>query len=126
MQHCHITISRSLSVDIWQLKCQQGQTNFFCKLFRIIKFFFLMLLREATVDSKVAPTNLNSLAFLLHTSKTFFNIELFSNFSQTFLELIFAKQNKNNVVVLPAFKKILRILCVWTLKILLTNKWILT
>ena len=61
----------------------------FRKLFRIIKFFFFILLRKATLESKVAPTNHNSSAFLLHTSKTFYNVELFSIFSQTFLELIF-------------------------------------
>ena len=56
----------------------------FCKLFRIIKFFFLILLREATLESKIAPTNRNSSAFLLHTSKTLSNVELFSIFSINF------------------------------------------
>ena len=92
----HITILRTLPIDIWELKCQQRQINttkngklFFCKLFRIIKFFFLMLLREATLESIVAPINRNSSAFLLHTSKTFSNIELFLIFSPP--------KNKNNV-----------------------------
>ena len=53
-----------------------------------MKFFFLTLLKEATLESKVAPTNRNSWVFLLHTSKTFSNIELISIFSQTFWELI--------------------------------------
>ena len=85
----HITIFRTL--DFWQLKCQQRQTSetknwklFFCK------FFLLILLRKATLESKVFPLNRNSLAFLLHTSKTFSNVELFSIFSHTLLELIFA------------------------------------
>ena len=55
---------------------------------------------QATLESKVAPTNRNSSAFLLHTNKTFSNLELFSIFSQTFLELIIIKTNKilrNNV-----------------------------
>ena len=88
-------------LHIWQLKCQQRHTNktkngklFICKLFRIIQFFFLILLREATLESKVASTNRNSSAFLLHTNKTFSNVELFSIFSQTFLELIFATKIK--------------------------------
>ena len=91
----HITIFRTLSIDIWQLKCQQGQANkpkkisklFFCKFFRIITFFFPILLRKATLESK-------SKAFLLQTSKTCSNVELFSIFSQTFLELIFATKMK--------------------------------
>ena len=81
----HITILRTLSIDIWQLKCQQRQTNktktgklFFGKLFRIIKFFFPILLRKATLKS----------AFLLHTSKTFFTKFFATNFRH---------QNKNNV-----------------------------
>ena len=61
---------------------------------RIIKFFFLILLGKATLETKVDPTNRNNSAFLLHTSKTFSNVELFSIFSQTFLELIFATKLK--------------------------------
>ena len=98
----HITIFRTLSFDIWRLTCQQRHTNktkngeevFFCKLFRIIKFFFLILLRKAVLESKVAPTNRNSSTFLLYTSKTFSNVEFFSIFLQTFLELIFATKLK--------------------------------
>ena len=64
-----------------------------------IKFFFLILLREATWKSKVAPTNLNSSAFL------------FSIFSQIFFGTNFRYQNKSNVIeiinglFLPAAKK---------------------
>ena len=97
----HITIFRTSSIDIWQLKYQQRQTNktkngklFVCKFLRIIKFFFFILLRKATLESKVAPTNRNSSAFLLHTSKIFYNVELFSIFFRT----NFRHQNKNNVV----------------------------
>ena len=92
---------RAVSIAIWQLKCQQRQINkpkngklFLWKLFRIIKFFFLSLLREVTLELKVAPTKRNSSAFLLHTSKAFFNVGLFSIFSQTFLELVFATKIK--------------------------------
>ena len=59
-------------------------------LYRIIKVFLLIFLRKATLESKVASTKRNSWPLLLHTSKTFFNVKLFSIFSQTFLELIFA------------------------------------
>ena len=97
----HITIFRTLSIDIWHLKCQQQQTNktkdgelFFCKLFRIIQFLFLILLREATMESKVAHTKRKSSPFLLHTIKTFSNVELFFVFSQTFLGIIFATKIK--------------------------------
>ena len=65
---------------------------FFCKLLKIIKFFVLILLIEATLELKVAPTNRNSSPFLLHTSK------IFSIFSQIFLQTNFRHQNKNNVV----------------------------
>ena len=37
-------------------------------------------------------------AFLLNTSQTCSNVELFSIFTQTFLELIFATNIKNNVI----------------------------
>ena len=117
----HITIFRTFSIDIWQLKCQQRETDrtkngelYFWK------FFFLIILREATLESKVVPANRNSSALLLYTSKTF------SIFSQTFLELIFTTKIKTMLLKQSAVKKILHILCVWTLKILYTNKRILT
>ena len=49
---------------------KQKTTNFCSAIFRIIKFFFHMLWKEATLEFKVAPTNRNSSALLLHTSKT--------------------------------------------------------
>ena len=73
---------------------KQKMAFFFCKLFRIIKYFFLILLGEATLESKVVPTNRNSSAFLLRCSKTFSNVESFSTFSHTFLELIFSTKIK--------------------------------
>ena len=51
-------------------------------------------LREVSLESKVAPTNRNSSAFLLDTHKIFSNVELFYIFSQTFLELIFLTKIK--------------------------------
>ena len=73
------------------------------KVFRIIKFFFLILLRKATLESKFVPTNRNSSAFLLHTSKTCSNFKLFSIFSQSFLDLIFAIKIKNVVETIRCF-----------------------
>ena len=110
---------------------QKKWWTFFCKLFRIIKFFFLILLREAALESKVTPTNRNSSAFLLHTSKTFSNVELFSIFSQIFLQPIFNSKIKTlllkqSAVLFTSCQIILHILCVWTLKILITIKRILT
>ena len=81
------------NVNDKQIK-QKRANFFFCKLFRNIKFFFLILLGEATLESIVTPTNRNSSAFLLHTSKTFSKAELFFIFSQTFLKLIFATKIK--------------------------------
>ena len=92
---------QTLSIDIWQLKCQQTKNDklFLCKLFRIIKFFFHILLSKATLDSKVAPTNHNNTAFLLPIRRTFANIELFSIFfTNFFFGTNFRHQNKNNVV----------------------------
>ena len=66
--------------------------------FKILIFFpslfFLIRLREAFLESKVGPTNCNISALLLHTSKTVYNVEFFSIFSQTFLKLIFATKIK--------------------------------
>ena len=48
------------------------------------------------------------MALLLHTSKTIFNLKLFSIFSQTFMELMFATKIKtmlNQLFSLPAVKK---------------------
>ena len=76
-------------------KINQKMANFFsAKLFRTIQFVFLILLRKVTLESKVAPANHKCSAFLFRTNKTFYNVELFSIFSQTFLELIFATKMK--------------------------------
>ena len=67
----HIIIFRTLSIDIWQLICQQTINKkwrvYLFIICRIIKFFFFTFLRETTLESKVDPTNRNSSAFLLHT-----------------------------------------------------------
>ena len=75
--------------------------------------------------------------FLLHSTQTFSNVELFSIVSQTFFELIFATKMKtmllkqSDVLFKTVAKRILRIYWlhiayVWTLKIFCTNKRILT
>ena len=115
----HITIFRTLSNYIWQLKCQQRQINkwknpefFFWKLFRIIKFFFLILLIGTTLESKVACCTLVRPVPTLNCFPFF----------KSFFGNNFRDQNKNNQLFCwPAVKKILRILCVWSLKILFTN-----
>ena len=73
---------------------EQKMANFFLQTFQNYQIFLPILLRKATLESKVAPTNCNSSAFLLHTSKTLSNVELFSNFSHAFLELLFATKIK--------------------------------
>ena len=91
----HIKIFWTLSIVNKDKQIKQKMANFFfCKLFKIIKFFFLILLRKVALESKVAYTNCNSSAFLLQTSKIFSNAELFSTFLQTFLKLIFATKIK--------------------------------
>ena len=90
----HITIFRTLSIDIWQLKCQQRQTNktkisnFFSANFSELANFSSSPFWEKPLWNQSGSTNRNSSAFLLHTSKTFFNVKLFSIFPKTFLELI--------------------------------------
>ena len=93
MEHFQL-IFDNLNVNNDKQITQKSCELFFCKLFRIIKYFFLILLREATMESKVVSTNRNSSASLLHTSKTFSNVELFTIFSQIFLELILATKIK--------------------------------
>ena len=77
---------------------KKNAAHFFCKLFRFTKFFFPILLRDVILKPKVVLTNRISSAFLLHTSKTFSNVKLFSIFLQTFFGTNFRDQNKNNVV----------------------------
>ena len=123
----HITNFRTLSIDKTN-KTKNGEL-FFCKLFRI--WWFLILLRKANLELKVGSTNRNSPAFLLHNSKTFFNFEVFLIFFTNCFGTNFRHQNKYNFgktiscFVYQLSKKILHILCVWTLKILYTNKRIL-
>ena len=139
MQHCqmfseHITVFRTLAVDIWQLNVNNDKQNKnkLCKLFKILKFFFLILLKEATLASKVAPTNRNSSTFQLHTTKTISNVDMFSICPQSFLELILVTNIKTmllkqSAVLFTNCQKILPIYyAVWTLKILFTNKRIWT
>ena len=88
-----LELSNFSSSSFWRI--------FFCKLVRIIKVF------------KVAPTNRNSSALLLHTSKTCSNAELFSFFSQTFLELIFATKIKTMLLKQSAVDQLSKKYCVY-------------
>ena len=98
----HITIFRTVSIDILQLNLKNDKQItpkmadfFFCKLLRIIKLLFLMLLREATLETKVPPTNRNISAFPLYTSYPLPNV---FHFCTIFLGTDFSHQNKNNVI----------------------------
>ena len=75
----HITIFRTFDKSNFNnaKQIKQKMANFFCKLFGIIKFFFLILLRKATLESKVAVV-----------------FHFFTNFFGT----NFRHQNKSNVV----------------------------
>ena len=126
----HITINPTLYVDIWQLnvhknnQIKQKIANFFSKLFRINEFFFFILLREVTQESKVALTDHNISAFLLQRLVVF-------HFCAIFFELIFATKNKNNVVeIIGCFVyQMSKKYCVYYVfehKILFRNKRILT
>ena len=111
----HITIFRSLSIDIWQLKCQQRQTNktkngelFFWKLFRIIKFVFLILWEKPFWNQML----------LLPTATarcSCSNIKLCSIFSPTLLKLIFATKIKTILLKQSAVQNnIMYIMCMNT------------
>ena len=66
--------------------------------FRIIKFFFLNVLGEATLESKAVLSIRNAWVFLLNTSKTCSNVELFSSFPATFFGTNYRDQHINNVI----------------------------
>ena len=82
----------------------------------------IIILEKHKYSSWVARKNCNSSAFLLHTRKTFSNVELFLNFFTNFFGTNFrytkGKQYcwNNQLFCLPTVKKILLILCLWTLK----------
>ena len=71
-----------------QLKCQQWNYNL---------LFFIILLRETTLESKVAPTNRNSSASLFTLVRPFPKLSFFNSFTN-FFWTNFCHQNKNNVV----------------------------
>ena len=89
---------------------------FFFKLFRIIKFFFLILLREATLES-IARCSSYTLV------RPFPTLSFFPFFSQTFLELIFATKIKtmlfkqSDVLFTSCQKNIAYIICLNTYNI---------
>ena len=108
---------------------------FSCNYFRIIQSYFLILLKEAILESKVASTNRNSSALLLHPSKIFLQRYVVIHFFINFFGTNFRHQNikqcywNNRLFCLPAVKKkniAYIVICVWTLKILFSNKRILT
>ena len=90
-EHFQLIFDNSNVNNSKQIK-QKIPNNISANFSSIIKFFFLILLREAIFESKFAPTN--SSAFLLHTSKIFSNFGLFSIFFHTFLKLIFITKIK--------------------------------
>ena len=76
-------------------KLNRKWRTFFCKLLRI-KFFFLILLREVTLESKAVPTNHKNPAFHLHTGKPIPTLSCLP-FLINYFETNFRHQNKNNV-----------------------------
>ena len=81
----HITIFRTLSIDIWQLKWQQLQTS--------ANFSELSNISSSSVSGKYF--GIKSCYKLV---RPFSNVELFSIFSQTFFGTNFRHQNENNIV----------------------------
>ena len=70
----------------------------FCE---IIKFFFFIRLRYATLESKAAHTNRNSSAILLNTSKSCPNVEFLFTLHKLCLELIFATEIQTMLLKQP-------------------------
>ena len=102
-----INISYKISINYCSIKTQfliilskdlNTTLLFFCKLFKITKFVLHILLMKATLKSKVAPTNHNSLAFLLHTRKTCSNVEFFSVFFTNFFGSNYQNKSRRGLV----------------------------
>ena len=120
----HVTIFRTLSIDIWKFKIANlseisnfSSSSFWEKPLWNLKLLLLTATARCSSYTLVRPVPTLSCF-------PFFN-KLFWNF------INFRHQNKNSVVEtrinqLSKKKKKLRISCAWTLKILYTNKQILT
>ena len=107
MQWAYYNFPNVLNTYIWKLKCQQRQTNKTkIKTNLVCKLFFPNSTEKPL--SKIAPANSNSSAFL---------------FGATKMKIIMLRQP---AVLFTNCQKILLISCVWTLKILYTNKRTLT
>ena len=93
-KHCasafseHITIFRTPSIDIWQLKCQLRQTNK-AKYGILFPANFSELSNFSSSSFWGKP-----LGNQIGVPETFSNLELFFIFSETFLELIFTTKIK--------------------------------
>ena len=119
----HITIYRTLSIDIWQLKHKkQKMANFFSanfsELSNFSKFSSLFFWEKPLWNQKLLLLT----ATAWRSSYTL--VRAFPLFSPPNIKTMFLKQSA--VLFSSCQKKIFRILCVWTLKILFTNKRILT
>ena len=81
-------------------KIKQKKANFFAaNLSDLSKCFFLILLRQDPLKSKVALTTATARpSCYTLAGKTFSKVELFSIFSHTYFGTNFRHQNKNNVV----------------------------
>ena len=100
-EHITRTIFRTLSIDIWQLKCQQPNdkqikqkiTNFVSANVSELSNFSSSYFWEKPLWNQklLLPTAKSG-------GKTCSNVELFSIFFTNFFETSFRQQNKNNVV----------------------------
>ena len=129
----HIAIFWILSIDIWQLKCQQRQTNKtkHCKflsanLSELSSFSTSFFWEKPLWNQKFFLLTATAWRSCYTLVRPFPALSCFPLFLQTFLELIFAAKIKTMLSKQPTVKKILRILCIWTLKILFMNKRLLT
>ena len=124
IEHIECVPPREAGADIWMILYFIHNTVLCKSQFIEINISYKISVNYCSIKMQIV------VIFLFHISKTFSNVELLSIYSQSFLELIFATKAKTMLLkqsaVSPAVKKILHILCVWTLKIFFTNKRILT
>ena len=101
----HITIFGTFSIDIWQLKCQQRQTNktkndklFFASFSELSNFFSLSFWRQPLWNQKLLLLTVTALRFCYTLVRPFTTLSSFLFFLKNFVELIFV--TKINTILL--------------------------
>ena len=129
----HITIFQTLSIGIWQLKCQQRQTNetkndedFSANFSELSSFSSSPFWEKTLWNQKLLLLTATARRSCYTLVRPFPTLSCFPFFHKLFWNEFSLCCWNNQLFCLPNVKKILRILCEWTLKILFRNKRILT